>query len=167
METKKNFFNKLKYLSECIAGTAIVIIVLLLAAQCIGRYAFKYTFFFVDDVVVCCFAWLVFAGGAAAYRRKMHYGLELVTNTIPEKVKPYFNVAIQTVITALFAYLTYLTIVLFAKSGAKILYTTGISYRVIYAAAIYGLFVMTLYSVIFTVNYIREIADKKKREEVE
>ena len=164
MKTEKNYLSYIKYLSEVLAGTAIVVIVVLLTMQCIGRYAFSHTFMFVDDVVVCCFAWLTFAGAAAAYRRKMHYGLELVTAMIPKSVKPYFDVLIQILITVLFGYMTYLTFVLYGKSGNKILFTTGISYKVIYAAMIYGLGMMTLHSLIFVVNDIRGLLGHKKQE---
>ena len=164
MKTEKNYLSYIKYLSEVLAGTAIFVIVVLLTMQCIGRYAFSHTFMFVDDVVVCCFAWLTFAGSAAAYRRKMHYGLELVTAAIPKSVKPYFDVVIQIVITVLFGYMTYLTLVLYSKSGSKILYTTGISYKVIYAAIIYGFGMMTLHSLIFVVNNVRGLFGHKKQE---
>lgn len=160
----KKYLGYLKYLSEVIAGTAIVIIVALLTAQCIGRYVFSHTFMFVDDVVICCFAWLTFAGAAAAYRRKMHYGLEIVTSFIPSKVKPYYDFVIQCVIIVLFAYLCYLTVRLYNNSGSKVLYTTGISYKVIYAAAIYSFGMMTLHSAWFAVEGVRALIGRKKQE---
>ncbi len=161
---KKNYFGYLKYFSEVVAGAAIVVIVALLTAQCIGRYVFGHTIWFVDDVVVCSFAWLIFAGCAAAYRRKMHYGLELVTGMIPAKIKPYYDVVLQCVITFLFGYMLYLVIVLAGKSGSKILYTTGISYKVLYAAAIYGFGMMMLHSAWFVVEDVRNLFGHKKQE---
>lgn len=160
----KKYLGYLKYLSEVIGGTAIAIIVVLLTAQCIGRYVFGHTFMFVDDVVVCCFAWLTFAGTAAAYRRKMHYGLELLTGFIPPKAKPYYDFAILCVITVLFAYLCYLTVQLSINSRSKVLYTTGISYKVIYAAAIYSFGMMALHSAWFAVEDVQALIGHKKQE---
>ena len=165
MKTEKNYPSYLKYLPEVLAGTAIVVIVTLLTMQCIGRYGFRHTFMFVDDVVVCCFAWLTFAGAAAAYRRKMHYGLELLTSAIPKSVKPYFDLVIQILCTVLFGYMTYLACVLCANSGTKILFTTGISYKVLYGAVIFGFGMMTIYSVMFVLTDIRALFGKKQEVE--
>ena len=162
MKTEKNYLSYLKYLPEVLAGTAIVVIVTLLTMQCIGRYGFRHTFMFVDDVVVCCFAWLTFAGAAAAYRRKMHYGLELLTNAIPKTIKPYFDLVIQVLCTVLFGYMTYLACVLWANSGTKILFTTGISYKVIYGAVIFGFGMMCIYAAMFTVLDVRKLFGKKR-----
>lgn len=161
----KKYLGYLKYLSEIIAGAAIVVIVVLLAMQCICRYAFSHTFMFVDDVVICCFAWLTFAGAAAAYRRRMHYGLELVTNFIPARVRPYYDIVIQVVTTLIFAFLCYLLVKLAINSGDKVLYTTGISYKVIYAAGIYSFAMMALHSAWFAVQDVREIGHKTQEVE--
>ena len=165
MKTEKNYLRYLKYLPEVLAGTAIVVIVTLLTMQCVGRYAFRHTFMFVDDVVVCCFAWLTFAGAAAAYRRKMHYGLELLTNAIPKTIKPYFDLVIQILCVALFGYMTYLAGKLYANSGTKILFTTGLSYKIIYGAVIFGFGMMCIYATMFVFIDLRTLFGKKQEVE--
>ena len=60
--------------------------------------------------------------------------------------------------------MAYLSCLLAAKSGSKILYTTGISYKVIYAAIIYGFGMMAIHSVAFVVEDIRELLGHKKQE---
>ena len=151
-------------LPEILAGTALVVIVILECSNAICRYAFKYTFIFVDDCVVVAFAWAVFAGTAAAYRRKMHYGLDVLTNILSKKVQPYFHVFLQVIISVLLFFLAYLSIVLLINSGDKILFTTGISFKWVDLAVVYGLVMMSVYSIMFLIQDLIVIKRKEGRD---
>ena len=164
METKKTsqVLQFVRQLPDLVAGLAILAIIVLETMQCIARYFFRSTFLFVDDVVVICFSWAVFIGAAVAYRRKMHYGLEVITNRFGEKSKPYYLAFIQALTTALFAYLTYRSIVLYINSGSKILSTTRLSFKWVDAGAVIGFVLMTIYGIEFLVSDIRALAAKGK-----
>ena len=161
-EKKGLSFEKIRLLPDLIAGIAIIVIICLETAQCIDRYCFRQTIMFVDDIVVICFSWAVFVGAAAAYRRKMHYGLEVIMNRFGPKAKPYYLAFVQLLTSVLFGYLTYRSIVLFAKSGSKILATTRISYKWVDAGAIIGFALMTVYALEFFISDCKEIKALKE-----
>ena len=75
MKLKKILLSIFNNLPMVLAGVALFTIIVLEGMQAIGRYAFKQTFLFVDDIAVICFAWTICAGCAAAYQQKAHYGL--------------------------------------------------------------------------------------------
>lgn len=162
-EEKKGFsLEKMRYLPDLIAGIALVVIICLETAQCIDRYCFRQTLLFVDDIVVICFSWAVFVGAAAAYRRKMHYGLEVIINRFGPRAKPYYVAIVQLLATGLFAYLTYRSVILYIKSGSKILATTRISYKWVDAGAIVGFALMTIYGLEFFIEDIKNIRAMKE-----
>lgn len=162
-EEKKGLsFEKIRLLPDLIAGLALIVIVCLETAQCIDRYCFRQTIMFVDDIVVICFSWAVFVGAAAAYRRKMHYGLEIIMNRFGPSAKPYYVAFVQLLATVLFAYLTYRSIVLYVKSGSKILATTRISYKWVDAGAIIGFALMAIYGFEFFIEDLKKIKALKE-----
>ena len=162
-EEKKGFsLKKLRLLPDLIAGIAILVIICLETGQCIDRYCFRKTMMFVDDIVVICFSWAVFVGAAAAYRRKMHYGLEVIINRFGPRSKPYYIAFVQFLAMVLFGYLTYRSVILYIKSGSKILATTRISYKWVDAGAIVGFALMTVYSLEFLIEDIKKLKANKE-----
>ena len=167
MKLKNNILRILRNITTILAGVALFTIVVLEAAQTIYRYTCKHTFLFVDDIVVICFSWTIFAGAAAAYRAKMHYGLDVLTNAIPDKFRKQFQLLVQILITAAFGYFLYYSIILYLNVGPKVLTTTGLSYRWIDAALVYGFFMMLIYSIKFVIEDIRALASSKAGKEKE
>ncbi len=164
-DNKKSVFEKIRLIPDLITGLGILFIIILETAQCIDRYCFRHTIMFVDDVVVICFSWVVFVGAAVAYRRKLHYGLEVISSRFKPEARPYYLLVIQALTTILFGYLAYRSIVLTAMSGAKILSTTRISYKWVDMGAVIGFLLMTVYGVEFFVQDLKAI--RKCKREVE
>lgn len=158
------FFNNLPMV---IAGLALFTIVALEGMQAIGRYAFKHTFLFVDDIAVICFAWTICAGCAAAYQQKMHYGLDALVNSLKGKTKAVFMIVTQILTAIVFGYFFYYSIKLYQNVGPKILTTTLLSYRWIDAALIFGFGMMLIYNIVFLVQDILALKSPKKEEETE
>lgn len=152
-------------LPEILAGIALFTIVFMETAQTIYRYTLSHTFLFVDDVAVVCFSWAIFAGAAAAYREKMHYGLDVLVNAIPAKHKSKYMIFLDLLITLVFGYFLYYSFVLYKNVGPKILMTTGISYRWIDGALLYGFLMMLIYSIKFLIEDINKMKSEKKGQE--
>ena len=95
-------------------------------------------------------------------RRKMHYGLEVIINRFGPRSKPYYIAFVQLLAMALFGYLTYRSVILYIKSGSKILATTRISYKWVDAGAIVGFALMTVYSLEFLIEDIKKLKANKE-----
>ena len=162
MKQKRGLLGILANLPTILAGTALFTIVIMETAQCIYRYTLSHTFNFVDDVAVVCFSWTIFAGAAAAYKAKMHYGLDVLVNAIPVKHKAKYTVILDALIMLSFAYFLYYSIILFANVGPKILMTTGISYRWVDSGLVYGMLMMLIYSIEFLIEDIRKLKAEKE-----
>lgn len=165
MDLKKIFLKIFNGLPLVIAGVALFTIVALEGMQAIGRYAFKHTFLFVDDIAVICFAWTVCAGCAGAYQQKMHYGLDVVVNALKGKAKTIVAIVTQILTAAVFAYFLYYSVKLYQNVGPKILTTTLLSFRWVDAALIYGFGMMLIYNIVFLVQDIMALRAPKKEDE--
>ncbi len=165
MNLKKILLKIFNNLPMVIAGIALFTIVALEGMQAISRYAFKQTFLFVDDIAVICFAWTICAGCAAAYQQKMHYGLDVLVNSLKGKTKTIFMIVTQILTAIVFGYFLYYSFKLYQNVGPKILTTTLLSFRWIDAALIYGFGMMLIYNIVFLVQDILSLKSPKKEEE--
>lgn len=165
MKLKKILLSIFNNLPMVLAGVALFTIIALEGMQAIGRYAFKQTFLFVDDIAVICFAWTICAGCAAAYQHKAHYGLDVLVNALKGKIKAVFPIVTQILTAAVFAYFFNYSIKLYQNVGPKILTTTLLSYRWVDAALIFGFGMMLIYNIVFLVQDIIALISPKKEDE--
>ena len=165
MKTK----NILKWLAcnsmELIAGIALTASILITTVNALTRYTIRVTWNPGTDITTLCFAWVVFCGAAAAYKRKMHYGIDILVSHLPAKVKPYLEIPTHFIVIAALAYVTYLSFDLSVHVGGKILSNTKISYFWYDLSAIIGFTYMTVYEVIFTVEDIKALKCRKETAE--
>ena len=108
-----------------------------------------------DEITVFCFAWATFPGAAAAFREKMHFGIDIFVNLLPKKVQRVMKVVVQFVIFVIMAFLFYLSLQLMMTAGEKRFYLTQIPYKWFDLSAVVGFGLMTIYSAIFFVQDIR------------
>lgn len=154
---------------ELIAGTALVFAVGLTVINAFSRYFLKFTFKGSDEYNILAFAWMVFPSCAAAYRRKMHYGVDLVVNSLPGKAKAIVKIVAELMSLVVLVIMTYLSVVLFQNVGTKIMTATRISYKYFDAAMVFGFGLMSIYSLMALIEDIRALpaALRKKKEAAE
>lgn len=61
-----------KYLEEVIAGTALIVMSVLVFAQAIMRYVFKAPMSWPDEIAVYCMIWFVYLSASWAVRERAH-----------------------------------------------------------------------------------------------
>lgn len=98
-------YNNFCTLFACIAGVGACAITVI---NVFARYALNHSYPGVEELVMICFAYVVFMGAASAYKAKMHYGIDVFVNFCPEKIRNFVNLFTQLLITISMAYTTYL-----------------------------------------------------------
>ena len=144
-----------------ISGITLTIAIALSSANALGRYLFAYTFAWNDEIVALCFCWTTFWGAAAASRRGLHFGLEVITNLLPPMGKKVQKVIIELLSFAVICCIAYLSWVLTAKAGAKLMLATRLSYQFFDSGMALGMSFMALYALISLVNSIRNLFSKE------
>lgn len=110
MKLKKVLLWLLYNLPTVIAGAAGVMSLLLITINVIGRYVFNNSIPGIDELVVICFSYLVFIGAASAYRAKMHYGIDVFVNLLPQRMHRAMAIVTQIILIVLSVYVTYLAV---------------------------------------------------------
>lgn len=138
-------FNNIAYL---IAGAAGIIGLLITAVNVVARYVFSHSIAGAEEVVIICFCYLVFVGAAAAYKAKMHYGVDVLVNLLPEKGKKGLLFVTRIIIIAGLLCLTYLSYKYAVSSIKRTTAYLRISYFWIDLSLVIGFGLMAVYSVL-------------------
>ena len=139
---------------EIIAGIALIVAVGATGINVFTRYVLKFTYFWYTDITVLAFFWLTFMSCAAAYRRKMHYGIDVIYNKLGIKGKAIFMVCVRLVILVILALVFYCIFLLVVNLRGKWLPTMRWSYIYCYIPMVLGFIHMTVYSLVFLVQDI-------------
>lgn len=106
-------------IEEIISGTALTITISIVAINVIFRYFFSMSFNWAEEIATIAFAWVVFVGAAACYKRKMHIGIDVLMNVMPSAVRKTLETGIGLFLLALNCYLFYLSVVFAASAWDK------------------------------------------------
>ncbi len=135
-------------LSACFLSVTVLVVIL----NVILRYVFNSGLFWVEEVATTSFIWSVFIGAAAAYRHKMHIGIDLITKLFPEKVREIISTIINILMAFINGYICYLSILFISYNKLK--RTPVLSVPAIYVnlAITVGFGLMTIHAIQFLVK---------------
>lgn len=142
-----------------IAGAALVFAISLTTFNALGRYLFSRTLAWADELVAISFAYTVFFGCAAAYKRGMHYGLEFVSNAFKGRWKKVWELLLSVISLIFVSCLAYLSWVLTTNVGTKIFTASRISYRWFDLGMAIGFSLMVIYGIEGVISSIRKFHD--------
>ena len=93
-----------------LSGFFLCITVLVVIVNVALRYLFHGGIFWAEEVATTSFIWSVFVGSAAAYRHKMHIGIDLVSKFGPATWRSFIAVVIDVMMLVINGYIVYLSI---------------------------------------------------------
>ena len=96
----------LRNLPVVIAALALTCAVTIMVVNVITRYFFSFTFPGYEEIIVICFSYTVFLGGAAAYFEGNHYSVDALVNFFPRIVRQLISIAVRLFMIVSSAYLT-------------------------------------------------------------
>lgn len=146
---------------EIIAGVSITLSVLITTINALTRYLLKYTWNPSTDIVILLFAYTVFCGAAAAYRRKMHYGIDIVVERLPHHLKNIVTMLCHIIMVVTMVFATWLSIDLMMHVGGKVMSNTKISYVWFDLSAVLGFGFMAFYEIRQTLEDWKRIRRKE------
>lgn len=134
-----------------LSGAFISITVLVVIVNVILRYAFKSGLFWVEEVATVSFIWSVFVGAAAAYRHKMHIGIDLITSLFPERVRELISILINFMMVIINGYIVYLSFLFIQANRLKRTPVLDVPAVYVNAAIAVGFGLMTVHAVQFLI----------------
>ena len=160
--------KKLKWLilhiEEIIAGTALAVMMCAIFYNVIMRYCFRSPTKWADELSMICLAWLTFMGAASAYKKNLHFGIDIILDKLPVRGRMLLRQVTNLVFVVLFGFVTYLGFNLY-QNAVKVFNYTGWSYKIMDAALPLGFLSMTVYAVYFLAQSFRDKDAYQKRYE--
>ncbi|MCK5671901.1 MAG: TRAP transporter small permease, partial [Spirochaetales bacterium] len=111
--------NIFQHFEVLLSGLFLSITVLVVILNVILRYVFHGGFFWVEEVATASFIWSVFIGAAAAYKHKMHIGIDLITKLFPENIREIISIFINLLMVTINGYIFYLSVLLIRANTLK------------------------------------------------
>ena len=153
MKKLKEFFQDFElYLGSVFISITIIVVIM----NVFTRYVLKFTYFWAEEVAVGCFVWTIFLGTAAAYRKKALIGVEAIVILLPQKVRKFVQFIVYVLMTAISGVMCYFGFQ-YVYSSSKITAALEISYSYINSAIVLSFGLMTLYSIIYTIQSLKEL----------
>ncbi|WP_027721883.1 TRAP transporter small permease [Maridesulfovibrio zosterae] len=150
----KNFDLILSGFFLCITVLAVIINVAL-------RYLFQSGLFWAEEVATSAFIWSVFVGSAAAYRYKMHIGIDFVAKIGPQIWQNFIAVIIDCMMCIINGYIVYLSILYIHANKLKRTPVLDIPAIYINSALTVGFSLMTIYALAFLYKDLCQLFGKQ------
>lgn len=155
----KNFFKDFElYLGSLFISITVIIVIM----NVFTRYVLKFTYFWTEEVAVGCFVWTIFLGTAAAYRKKALIGVEAIVVLLPKEIRKIVEFFVYILLTILSGIMFYFAFN-YVLTSSKITSALEISYAYINTSIILSFGLMTVYSLIFTIQSFKGIFFKRKK----
>ena len=116
---QNNMKKILQNFEVIISGIFLMVTVSVVIINVILRYLFQGGLYWVEEVSTTCFIWSVFIGAAAAYKHKMHIGIDLVTKLFKEKIREGISIIINLLMFIINGYILYLSILFIQSNSLK------------------------------------------------
>lgn len=142
---------------EILAAMSLSACILMAVVNAFTRYALKWTWNPTTDLTTLLFGWLVFCGSAAAYKRKMHYGIDIVVSKLPTGMRNGANLLAHVITCVSLVTATVISWQLSVKATGKLMPNTNIPYFWYDLSAVVGFFYMAIYEIEQTVQEIKKL----------
>jgi TRAP-type transport system small permease protein len=98
------------HLEEMIAAAALAVIVLAVSWGVFTRYVLRESAPWTGEVAAIGFAWLIFLGASACFRREMHIGIDALVNLLPAGLRRSLASVVDLLVIVFCAYVCWLAI---------------------------------------------------------
>jgi len=132
-----------------ISGLFLCITVLVVIVNVGLRYLFNGGLFWAEEVATTSFIWSVFIGSAAAYRYKMHIGIDLISRFGPMRWRAFIAVVIDVLMLAINGYIVYLSTLFMQANKLKRTPVLDIPALYVNLALSTGFGLMSIYALYF------------------
>ncbi|WP_432734553.1 TRAP transporter small permease [Maridesulfovibrio sp. FT414] len=140
-----------------VSGFFLCITVLVVIVNVGLRYLFQSGLFWAEEVATSAFIWSVFVGSAAAYRYKMHIGIDFLTQIGPRAWKDFIAVIIDASMFIINGYIVYLSILFIQANKLKRTPVLDIPAIYVNLALTVGFTLMAVYALGFLYGDLRKL----------
>lgn len=160
-DTYKTLFKNFDLI---ISGFFLFITVAVVIINVSLRYLFQGGLFWAEEVSTTAFIWSVFVGAAAAYRYKMHIGIDFMTKIGPKAWRNLIAVLVDASMLAINGYIVYLSVLFTMANKLKRTPVLDIPALYVNLALTVGFSLMSIYALAFLCRDIRSLVARQEGE---
>jgi len=134
-------------LEELVAGAGLVLVVAITIYNIVNRYVLLRSAVWAPELAGMIFAWVVFLGASAAYKRHMHISISVAVRYLNPRVQVAVAQAGGLLLAAFLAYVTYLALKITLSSHSRLSPVMRIPFSYVYASAAVGFALMFVHQV--------------------
>ncbi len=135
----------------------LCITVLVVIVNVALRYLSHGGLFWAEEIATTSFIWSVFIGAAAAYRYKMHIGIDMISQIGPRKFRTFIAVIINFLMLIINGYIVYLSILFINANKLKKTPVLDIPALYVNSALTFGFSLMTIYALGFLYKDVKKL----------
>ncbi|AYV94995.1 C4-dicarboxylate ABC transporter permease [Fusobacterium necrophorum subsp. funduliforme] len=143
-------------LEEIIAGIFLLITVFSVIINVFFRSIGLGTISTSEEIATLSFVWSVYLGAVACYKRKMHIGVDMLVQMLPEKQQYFFSLLIDIFLIIINGVILYLSYIFITNSYDKPTPVLGISSNWINVALLISFFLIEIYSILFFIQNLKK-----------
>ena len=147
---------------ELVTAVAVAVMLVVCIVTVLARKVLNYGIPWGTEVCNFCLVYTTFIGGAAAYKRNQHFGMDFLTDHMGPKLRYAVKLGMYALQIGLFGALCWLSLK-YTLASRKTMSISRIPYKWLDLAAVLGFASMTVYSVIFFVTGIFDRETFQKR----
>lgn len=140
-----------------LSGFFLCITVIVVIVNVTLRYVFHGGIYWAEEVATTSFIWSVFVGSAAAYRYKMHIGIDVITRFGPAPLRALITVIIDLFMFIINGYIAYLSVLFIQANSLKRTPVLDIPAMYVNLALTVGFSLMAVYALIFLYRDFRKL----------
>jgi len=140
-----------------LSGFFLCITVLVVIVNVALRYLAQGGLFWAEEIATTSFIWSIFVGSAAAYRYKMHIGIDLVSKFGPATWRSFIAVVIDSMMLVINGYIVYLSILFMNANKLKRTPVLDIPAFYVNMALTVGFSLMVIYALGFLYRDLRAL----------
>ncbi len=160
---KEKLKKCINYFEEIFAGTFLIITTVLVIINVFLRYFMNTGLYWSEEVATGCFVWAVFLGASAGYKRKMHVGINMITNALKPTLRAIVIFLVDIILLFINGYIFIIALEYLKISSRKPTPVLGISSAFISSAILVSFFLMSLYTIGFLITDGKKILKKGDR----
>jgi TRAP-type C4-dicarboxylate transport system permease small subunit len=151
--------KKLKFilvnLEELVACVFLAILLILTISNVAVRFSTGRSFAWTEEISYGCYAWVVFVGASAVYKRGLHSSIDLVVQLLPEKIQRVISFCTSLLMLAAIVWVAYLSVGFTYHAYTKLTAILYIPYSYIDVSLVVGFGLMIIHSFGFLRNILR------------
>ena len=139
---------------EAVAGTALLLMTAFVFINTFGRIFFNKSFAALDELSYLMFAYVIFVGSSALYKRYGHGVIDLLIRLFPEKLQAAISAAVSALLVFICGLTFYLSCGYCISAWTRTSQTLRLPQSFTAFALVLGFFFMTIHSIFFLKNVI-------------